>query len=278
MIDSRSSHAEDLFSMATGPGTASGMTIKRGMAGWASEADVADMGDGSAGADGRTLARVTLFEGRNPNVKPTPGIAEGDEILAQVGWPFFVIPPKGMMVLVAFPGGAVEEHGGGAIIFVYDNSPKKRFSKDRANINFGAMHLVIEAKSITLKDESKHAIVVGAPPAGGDPGIGFFTPGGGSGGRIEPASVAFWAADGGKAVALLQLSTNQAALTHKDGGFVKIKSDGSIYVSPKGDAFIPGAHVWLGPNIPPAVPFTTPALYGLTGMAGLPSTTVIISP
>lgn len=248
------------------------ITCASGTVGWKGQAEIVEFG--ALDNDGRTLVRVTLHHGRDPYVASQPGEAAGLEVLAQVGWPFFIVPPRGAGVVVAFPDGNIQGQGAGCIVFVYGKSPLKRFEENRVNLNFGDKHVVIEGKSVTLKDENKFAISIGAGPKGGDPAIYFFTPAG-TGGSIGNEAIGLWVASGGTATSRMQLAVNSADLMVKDGGFINIEGEDATLMA-QGVAHVLGASTFLGPA-PTTIPPTN-ALYGPTGMAGTASTSVFISP
>lgn len=217
MSVARNSNFQDISGFSAPPNDA----LKIGTVGWDGDNDVVDIGTDTN--DGRTLVKVTLFEGRDPFIPSKPGVAAGRKIYCQVGWPNFQIPPRGYAVLVGFPDGNMEPQGAGCIIFTFGKSPTKRFAEDRVNLNYGDKHLVIEAASVTITDGKKNAITVGVPKGGdADVGLGFFTAQF-SGGQIGKAGVGFWGASDGDAKAVLQLTPDQVSIVLKDAGQISLK-------------------------------------------------------
>jgi hypothetical protein len=97
--------------------------LERGIVGWDDAEDWFELGDETNG--GLTLVRVQLFKGRDPNIAPKAGLAQGHRVLVAVTDGFFRIPPKGSECIVAFPGGDVQTPGAGILLAVIPR-PRKR--------------------------------------------------------------------------------------------------------------------------------------------------------
>lgn len=147
---------------AHGEGAPIGIT--HGTIGWQDEADVFDMGDASN--DGNTFIRVTLFEGHEPGKpKAEDGGANGHQYLVRIMLPFWYIPKKGLECFVAFPDGKVQTPGAGILVGCTGKSPLKQFAETTAKIDLPGYDLVINARSITLRDGNSNSISVS--PEGG---------------------------------------------------------------------------------------------------------------
>jgi hypothetical protein len=120
--------------------------------GWEGESEAADKGDGSDTEDGVTLVRVTTHAGALPTEPESPtGLANGHQLVAiPPMWPQW-IPPKGTRCILGYPDGPT---GVPVILAYYGPAPDKQHGRTTAKMDFGDQHLVIKAKSITLRDDA----------------------------------------------------------------------------------------------------------------------------
>lgn len=252
--------------------------VQKGIVGWASKAEHFDLG--TAENDGTTLVHVQLFEKRTRRkTRKDEDLtkATGREILCQVGGPFYVIPPKGTVVLVAFPDGDYDSPGAGVILMWLNASPPIQFSDKRAVLGIpDTMDLVIKGKSITLSDYTTPAarwLTVGPSPNGGPAGILFCDEKGGML-TIQGGVVGLVAGDGSSppnGTTVLQLTKDEATLVQKDGSMLKLKGGKATLAGQS--CYVQGGAVYLGK----APVLANTALWGVTGVAGAPSPSVFIS-
>ncbi len=243
--------------------------IARGLVGWTDSDDHFDLGTDDN--DGHTLVKVTLNRGKADTTIPEEGKAYGHQIYAQPLGPLYWIPPDGTHVLVCFPDGEMDSLGGAFILGVTGKSPLIQFKDSRAVLDMGpTQDLIIKAKSVTLSDHNSPAqfIQVGPPPQGGTSGITMCDSQGG--GVTCQAGVVGVFGKGGNT--LVQITETSFEVWQKDGSFINLT--GGNFDAFGTSAYLRGSAVYLGKI--PAV--TTPALWGLTGPAGAPSTSVFISP
>jgi hypothetical protein len=244
--------------------------IEVGSIGWEDEDDYFFLGDDSN--DGHTLVRVQLFRGRDPTKPLSKTRAQGMKILCHLSGGLFRIPQKDTRVYVAIPKG-MERLPGAGVIFatVEKSSPDGRLDKDRAVLDFGdEMHLVIKAKSVAIGDTAGNFIAAGAPRSGGPSGL-TFQASDGTGGVIQEGVVSWFVASGGLAKSIIQMTPSKIECMHADGGCWIVDKD---YYCLGTHATVQGGAVYLG-AAPTVANF---ALWGVTGIAGVASPSVLISP
>jgi hypothetical protein len=244
------------------PGDRSDLLLfEPGTVGWSGVADHFDT------ADGVTLIRVTLFHGKSPIDIPTPGIAQGLEVLCRIGGGMFRIPRPGTPVMVGFPSAFATMPGAGVIVCTTEASPDIQFSASRAKMDLGPdADLVIKARTITLSDYENRFVHIGK-----DGGIQIQDKDG-SGVIIQDGAIAIFAVKDGTMKTLLQLSAD-ALQAMQDGGNVLNIKGGNVTILGNQCSLAFGS-IALGAKASPA----TPAQFGPAPMAGSPSTSVFIQP
>jgi hypothetical protein len=246
--------------------------IEHGTVGWEDVDSHLDIGTAGAPEDGPTLVRVQLFKGRDVTRARAPAIGQGTKVLVQISWPFFVVPPKGTRVLVAFPGGDVQTPGIGMIIAAYAPSPTTQFSATRAKLDLGAnLDLVIKARSVTLTDYGNRMVSLG--PDGGvqafdETGSGFQAKAGAVFG-MGSQTLTLIVQSSGSVSSAINLDANGATMG-SSSAMVKVK--GSHVVLAGGDCAVNTKTVTLGL----LATLLTPA--AIVGTPGTVSTSVFISP
>jgi hypothetical protein len=161
--------------------------------------------------------------------------------------------------------------GAGVIIATVEPSPFEQFAKNRVVIDYGKdTHVLIKGKSVSLQDPDNRFISVGAPQSGGKPGL-TFQEADGSGGVIQKGCVAWFVAKDGEAATTFQLTDTEVSCVTTTGDFWKIDKD--FYCLGE-RAFMVGGAVYLGK----APTVASPILWGVTGIAGIASTCVFVSP
>ena len=246
------------------------MSLELGVVGW-DEDDSADLGQN---ADGVTLVEVTLLRGGDPVVEFETGKVAGHRILARLsGFPFWAIPPRGMQVLVAFPGGFGETPGAGVIIGCPGPNPAVQFSKTRDKLDVGPeKDLVIKARSITLSTYDNRFLAIG-PDTGTLMGDSD-----GTTVKIKDRTVSIMVPnEDGKAASMLILSLDSiqmvlagakiASLKLKDGNLTSIATQGSLNFG----------STMIGVGASPATAAVR-APVGAPGTAGQGSASVFIAP
>lgn len=248
-----------------------------GTAGWDGEPNVEDLGN--AGNDGRTLARVTLYRGKQVGRTIKPGVAQGHQVLVQIIGPLFAIPPVGTMVLCVFPEGDTITAGNGAIIGWGQSSPTQQFKASRAVLDVGpSMDLVIKGRTVVLMDHTGDApnsfgawLGVG-PIAGGAIGV-YGNDGKGAGFQVSGGVFGAMGTDGAStpaAKSILQLGPIDATISYAGGGYLTITS-AKLDAMHTANANLVATTVGLGTH--PLLP----VLGGASGPAGVPSTGVLTS-
>ena len=248
-----------------------GMPIIRGVVGWNSSDEHADVGTDSD--DGHTFVRVTRFDGKSISKDPLTNAAQGHEILCQVMGPLYYIPPKGTVVLVAFPDGHAEAPGAGVILGTIGGTPAVQFSETRAVLDMGeGTDLIVKGKSVTMTDHASPAqfMQVGPPPQGGTSGITACDSAGG-GFTVQAGVVGLFSGSGGSAPTLVQITTTSFEVWQSSGSVIKL--EGGNFMTSGTTCSVKGSAVYLG-NTPDV---SSPVLWGLTGTAGLPSPYVFVS-
>lgn len=247
-----------------------GVELAVGSIGWEGEDEHFFLG--TADNDGHTLVRVQLFSGRDISAPLNPTRAQGTKLLCHIMGGLFRIPKKDTRVYVLVPSGMEATPGAGLIIGTVEPSPTDQFTDDRAVLDFGPdVHLVIKAKSISLQDPDNRFLTVGTPRVGGTPGL-LFQAADGSGGVIQEGVVSWFVASGGDAKTVLQMTASKAECMTKSGGYWTVNTSGFQAVGTS--CAIQGSAVYLG-KAPTAANM---CLWGPTGIAGVGSTSVFISP
>ncbi len=222
--------------------------------------------------DGHTLVRVQLFRGRDITKPIKKGIAQGHKMLCNISGGLFRIPPKGTRVYVAVPTGYENSPGAGVIFATVEKSPTVQFEQDRVVLNFGEdCHVMIKAKSITMSDFASRFIAVGTPRSAGVPGVMMHDETG-SGICVQSGTVGAWSADGGAMKVVMQLSPTKGEIYNSAGSFVRL--DGNKFSCFGSTCQVVGGGVYLGK----AATALNMALWGPTGIAGVASPSVFISP
>lgn len=246
------------------------MSIVVGTVGWEDEETYFEVGSNQN--DGYTLVRVQLFGSRDMTKPLKPGVGQGMKILCHIGSGVYRVPPVGTRVYVAVPDGMESNPGAGVIFATVEKNPLAQYNSDRVQMNFGDdVDVVIRAKSVTMMDPGGRFITVGTPRGGGTPGI-ILQDETGSGGTITNGAVGWWSATGGEAKSLIQVTTTEISLQQKDGAFLTL-GGGDAYLVGQ-NSYVMGSGVYLG-HAPTAA---TTALYGVSGPAGIASTSVFLSP
>ncbi len=126
--------------------------IANGTIGWDGVEKAADID--TTADDGVTLVRVTLHSGA-PQGAPTAasGAANGQQILCRITWPLWVIPPKGMQCLVAFPDGLTRTPGAGIIFACTGRGPATELARGVAVLDLPNHDLMIDTRSTTILNE-----------------------------------------------------------------------------------------------------------------------------
>lgn len=246
-----------------------GAQVMMGSIGWEGEDDYVFFGTGDD--DGYTLVRVQLFEGRDVTKPINPKRAQGTKIICHLSGGLFRCPKKDTRVYVICPKGMDNVPGAGVIVATVEKSPTSQFNKDRAVLDFGDdTHVVIKGKSVAIQSPDNEFISVGSPRSGGTSGITFQAKDG-SGGVIQVGVVSWFIASGGFAQTIIQMTPTNVECLVKDGAYWKV---GAEYFYCTGTAcYIRGGANYIGAH-PTAA---NPALWGLTGIAGVASTSVFLS-
>jgi len=208
--------------------------IELGTVGWENTLEWVEFGQGDPVDSGKTLIRVQLFRGRDKTQPLAQGIGQGHQILAQLNTLSGMrIPPKGMLVWVAFPAEMDLTPGAGVIIAGASSTAQTpQLAKDRVVLDFGDVDVVFRGRSLSLHDKENRFLCVGASRTGnGAPGILMQDETGTGihlhGGNVEitatdngsPNKVKTWAHldSGGFSVTQVDGSGKTSALTIKDG-------------------------------------------------------------
>lgn len=248
----------------------SGAQIVMGTVGWEGESDYFFLG--TEENDGYTLVRVQLYEGRDKTKSLNPQRAQGHKIICQISSGLFRIPKPDTRVYVAIPRGMDHVPGAGVIFAAVEKSPPTQFNGDRAVLDFGSdTHVVIRGKSVSLQDPSNRFLSVGTPRSGGKAGL-TFQAADGSGGVIQEGVVAWFVAKDKDAKTVFQMTPDKVECQSKSGGYWRVNSDGFYTLGQS--CWVVGGAVYLGK----APTVATPALQGETGIAGVASASVFVSP
>lgn len=249
-------------------------TLEYGSVGWEDENDY--YYPGTANDDGHTLVRVQLFRGRDTTKSINPTRAQGYKILCQISGGLFRVPAKDTRVLIAIPAGMETTPGAGVIVATIEPNPTSQFQNDRAVLDFGpTTHLTIRAKSVSLQDTQSPAnwMCVGTPYVGGAAGI-VMQAADGSGLVLQPGVASMFAStspSNPQAGTILQMTPTQIDMRVQGGAMMSMNASQYFTYAPTN---IMRGFCYVGMT-PPTV--ATPALYGLTGIAGVASTSVFLS-
>jgi hypothetical protein len=240
--------------------------IAWGSVGWVNDPDTVSLGTGTD--DGRTLVKVTLKNGA-PQGRPhaDDGAFNGYQILAQLGAPMWTVPARGTRVQVSFPDGDIETPGNGAITFVAQASPTRRFGRQKTVLDFTGKDVVIVGKSVTMIEETNSSFVnVGVNGAKVvSSGSGFFV-------RDADLAVKVLDADGNLRTYITAGKDDISIVRASEPANPVVVSLTTTGVGMTG-AYITAEFTTamkLGRNASPA----TPVLLGLSGPAGAPSTCI----
>lgn len=242
--------------------------VEIGTVGW--EGRESHFEKGTADNDGHTLVCVTLYRGRDPGVRPKDGVAQGQQILCHISDGIYRIPPKGARVYVAIPHGMEELPGSGCIVASVSRSPTTQFESDRVVMDFGeTTHVVIKGLSVSISDYANPArfIGVGTPRSGGTPGVQILLPDG-TGAVWQAGAVGIFSSN----KTIMQLTDSKWETWQSDIGFIRL-ADGECHSYAPVNK-VQGGGVYLGKA--PTVANT--ALWGATGIAGVASLSVFVSP
>lgn len=225
---------------------------------------------GSDAEDGHTFVRVTLYTGRDFSDEHKPDVAQGHQILCNIGSSLYYVPPKGTRCVVAIPEGMEHLPGAGVIIETVSQSPPDQFGKNRVKMDFGEDYdLVIKARSVTITDYSDNYLAVspdmGVRAADGDGNL-LQVQGGITGLASSKINLVI-GATGLPALAGLYLGSTSAAMT---AGLTMVKLNGLTQMGTWISASIALAagNIGLGTGASPATPVCI--------FPKLPSTTVFV--
>lgn len=256
------------------------LQMYRGVMGWKDDNTHFDVGTSSNG--GRTLLKITLNRGKHiTSGEPTQGGADGFQVLGQTMGPLHWIPPIGTPVLVCFPDGDIEAPGAAVIVGTLIASPPNQFGKNTAKFDFGPnQRLFLKAKEIVLSDYNNNFIQIteNGVIMNNSTGCGIQMSNLNDPSSPTPTanpSIVMWTTDSGEGNNLLRMTKDGVQLnvkttagqTHIDIG------NGNFHVFAEQSTWINGGTNYIGKA--PLV--GTPALVGLTGVSGVPSTSVFIS-
>jgi len=248
----------------------SGAQIVTGTVGWEGDAEFVDFGTDEN--KGYTFVKVQLFDGMRDTTKPlTPELGQGTKIICHLSGSLFRIPKKGTRVFVAIPDGMENVTGAGVIFATIEKSPTSQFAKDRVVVDYGSdVHVVIRGKSVALQSTENDFVSVGTPRSGGAAGV-TISCSSGTGAVFQAKVASLFVASGGAAKTCLQMTDSHVECMSDSGGMWKL--DGDFYTL-GANVTLAGGAVYLGktPNA------ASPALWGPTGIAGVASTSVFISP
>lgn len=218
-------------------------------------------------SDGVTLVRVQTYAGRVRGEPITPGVAAGHQYLAQIAGPMWRIPRKGERCILAIPSGMEETAGAAVILAFFGKAPSDQYSKTRAKLDYGEDYdLVIKARSITISDYDNRFLAIGP-----DSGI-VVQDKDGSGVIVKDGAIAIFTSDGSAMKSLVQLTNDDINLCVLGGSLLQLDASKATLFGLS--VYCQGGGVYLG-AAPTAL---TTALHGATGIAGVASTSVFISP
>lgn len=225
---------------------------------------------GTDANDGHTLVRVQLYRGKPQGVPPTPGVAMGHRLLCHIADGLFRIPKKGTRCYVILPAGLETTPGAGVIVACVSKSPTTQFEADRVVLDYGSdTHVVFKGKSVSLSDHASpsRSVSVGTPRTGGVPGVLIHLPDG-TGAVWQAGAVGIYATQS----TLMQFTPSSWEVQQADGSFMKL-SGGNCHTFGAANK-VQGAACYIGKAPTPV----NTALWGPTGLAGIPSPSVFLSP
>lgn len=240
--------------------------LELGSIGWDDSDDYFDL-DSSGGP---AFVKVQLFRGgRDIGQTAKAGAGMGAQVLCRVMGPLFVVPSKGSIVLVAFPGGFVDAPGAGIILGQVSGTPSIQFSDTKAKLDLGdSMDLVIKARSITLSDYPGSTTYSRYVVIGPDNGI-LLQDETGSGLTIKQGAWFALTVDGGMVI----IQQSGVTVGYKGSGLIQTDNAGTITLSGN-TANIATGNIGLGVAPTPACP----VLLGPTGQSGIGSTCIFGTP
>lgn len=239
--------------------------VEHGTIGWPDD-DVV-FAQGGTDNDGNTFIKVTLYEGHEPGKpKADDGGANGHQYLVRILLPLWYIPKKGLECFVAFPGGKVSTPGAGVLLGCTGKSPLKQFAETTAKLDLPGYDLIINARSVTLRDDAGNCISVspegGARMDGAD-GSGIVV----HDGTITLRSVT----TAGKLAGQMTVSRDEVSAFNATGNCgSKWKSSGDITETGKAINLCYSASLGLGQSPNPACKVLVspgPALIGVASLA-----------
>ena len=251
--------------------------IQEATVGWEGSPEVVELGTESG--DGMTLVRVTLKLGHPVGAPQTEdGLFNGARYAVRPMGPIWRTPVRGERVIVLFPGGDWDTPGNGVLLGTVGASPSARFGRKKTVMDFGDSDVVITGKSVALVSESTaqgasepSRYVVSVDPRGGAQivadGSGFFA----KDGEVVVKTVS----KGGDLMSSLNLLQGEASLMETSGTTQAgvVLSGGDVAVSGGAMNFVPSTSFSVGLTASPA----TPALVGMSGVAGIPSTFIFFA-
>lgn len=242
--------------------------VEMGTVGWDDEDQWYEKGGDEN--DGHTLVRVQLYRGKPETERVKAGVARGHKILCVTSDTIHRIPKKGTRCYVIIPKGFEDAPGAGVIVACVSKNPTTQFEEDRVVLDYGEdVHVVIKGKSVALSDHlsPSNSISVGTPRTGGPPGVLIHLPDG-TGAVWQPGAIGIYATQ----ACLMQMTPSKFEVWQGGGSFLQL--DGANFTSYGAVNKMQGAGCYVG-KAPTAL---NPALWGTSGLAGLPSASVFISP
>lgn len=217
---------------------------------------------------GPIYARVQIFSGRDHTQPLKPGRMQGAEMLARVPSTLSSLPPKGTEVLIAFPDGMATKPHAPVIIAVLDRVQSKA---TYGNLKEGEVCIAGTADApARVMIKSDNSITMYTTDDSKATGHGVYL-------KLSPSALEFFApwgrlvfdASGFHAVTASGARLDLGGIGGIPGPLSSLSSYATLSAATVKCA---GSVVMLG-----AGPVYNAALYGLTGIAGLPSTGVWIS-
>jgi hypothetical protein len=246
-----------------------GAQIEIGVVGWSDEDEWYEKG--AEDNDGHTLVRVQLYRGKPGGESPKTGEAHGHRILCHIADHIFRIPAKGTRCYVAIPHGFETIPPGAAIIVAcLRKTPVTQFEEDRVVMDFGPdNHVIIKGKSVALSDHNAPAnsLSVGTPRTGGPAGVLINLPDG-TGAVWQPGVVGIFAT----ASTLISMTDSKFEVWQSAGSVLQMT--GGNFTSIGAVNKMQGAGCYIGKAPTPA----NPVLWGFSGVMGVASPSVFVSP
>lgn len=247
--------------------------VSVGTVGWDDREEWYDQG--SDENDGHTLVFVTLYRGKDPDVRPKAGVAHGQKIICHISDALSRIPPKGARCYVIIPHGMEDAVGAGCIVACVSKSPTVQFDANRVVMDFGPdTHVIIKGKSVTLSDHENPGrfMAVGTPKSGGAAGVQIRL-GDGTGAVWQDGACGLFVAQNGETKTLVQATPSKFEVW-QGSGVIKLAGDEFTALAPT--CKVQG-NVFLGKGVPAGLVGTGTALYGATGASAVPSPSVFLS-